>query len=356
MSAKPKAWHLPLCLASLLALPAAAADRALKPPAPEFPAGGVWINAKPLSLKLLRNKRALLVAFINAANINSLRTLPYLNAWFDRYALDGLMVIGVHTPDYDFQADPRSADKTLRRRGVEFPVVMDTDRAIWKGYGNDGWPAFYLLDHKGRLFFDRAGEGPYADMEETIRSALAQLPGPPPPRTDDPLPDPPSTECGGMTPEVAAGTDRGAPIAVVGGDGSMRTSMAYTHPEGSLGYVGSWTRGKQSLTLAAENKRRTARAHMVYRGARAYAVMHPGLKPQRVFILQNEVWLRGSSAGADIRYDDDEHSFILVDEPRLYEVANTPNDELVELTLIPEKKGFRLYGFSFSDRCLVEKP
>ncbi|MBI3289075.1 MAG: redoxin domain-containing protein [Elusimicrobia bacterium] len=186
----------------LLMTAAARAERPINPPAPEFPAGSAWINATRLSLSGMRGRKAVVVAFINPTSVNALRVLPALNAWFDRYALSQLMVVGVLTPELEFHRDAVWAKKMLKRYGVEFPVVLDSDRQIWKAYANEGWPALYLIDRKGRIVFDRLGEGGYKEFEGELRSALTELIGAHelPPAVD--APEPRSRECGSATSEM----------------------------------------------------------------------------------------------------------------------------------------------------------
>ena len=148
-----RALALLLCLAA-----AARAERPINPPAPEFPPASAWLNATQLSLARMRDRKVVVVAFINPTSINSVRVLPALNAWFDRYALHQVMVIGVLTPDLNFHREPVWAKNLVKRYGIEYPVILDSDRRIWKAYGNEGWPALYLVDRKGRIVFDRLGE------------------------------------------------------------------------------------------------------------------------------------------------------------------------------------------------------
>ena len=145
-----------LALVFLSLAPHARAIRPITPPAPELPPNQAWLNGAELNLTRLRGRRVVLLAFINTASMNSVRTLPILNTWWERYNLSGLMVIGVHTPDFDFDSDPLTVKAALKRFGIRFPVVLDNDGQVWKAFANEGWPGFYLVDHKGRIVFDRS--------------------------------------------------------------------------------------------------------------------------------------------------------------------------------------------------------
>ncbi len=194
-----------LWLAALLAVPAGAV-RPLTPPAPEFPPGAAWFNSKPLSLAMMRDRKVVLVVFLNPTGLHTIRLLPVLKSWFDRYALSQLMIIGVVTPDLEIQKDAAWVRAEMKRLGIDFPVVIDGDRRLWKGYANDGWPTMYVIDRKGRIVFDHLGEGDYRDIEVEMRDALADvtysLPDPVAPA------EPRTKECGHATPDVAAGRPR----------------------------------------------------------------------------------------------------------------------------------------------------
>lgn len=330
----------------------AAAQRSLTPAAPEFPPSHVWINSKPLTMRLLRRRKAVVVAFINMANVNSVRSLAVLGEWFERYGLDGLMVVGVHTPDYDFQKEPQALMKTARRLAVQFPIVLDNDRSLWKAYNVEAWPTFNLVDASGKIVFDLLGEGRYAEFEGEIRSALESVGGVTVPKVASLVEDPPKADCGVMTSPVPAGTARGAPV---GFEDLMkhRATSVFATREGELSYQGTWNAGPEALTMARENRGRFFQASVVYRGAAASAVLGPGVKPQPIYILQDERWIRPEEAGKDIRYDKEEASFVWADEVRLFDLVRNAADDLHEIIVVPRDAGARLYEFSFSDRCLA---
>ncbi|MDQ6842469.1 MAG: redoxin domain-containing protein, partial [Actinomycetota bacterium] len=130
-----------------------------------------WINSPPVRL---RNELAgpLLVEFWDFCRANSLRTLPYIKAWHERYAPDGLTVIGVHAPGFAPSRDPDSVRAAVARLGISYPVVVDSELEIWRDYGNLGWPARYLFDKHGRLFEYHYGEGGYEETERALQELL----------------------------------------------------------------------------------------------------------------------------------------------------------------------------------------
>ncbi|MGH2969387.1 MAG: redoxin domain-containing protein [Solirubrobacteraceae bacterium] len=140
-------------------------------PAPPFPGGLTWLNVAPLRMDKQRG-RPVLVEFWDFCRINSLRTLPYLRAWHERYADAGLRVIGVHTGAFPPSRDEDEIARAVERLGVEYPVVIDTRLEIWDLYGNEGWPGRYLWDTRGALFSMHYGEGAYRETELEIQELL----------------------------------------------------------------------------------------------------------------------------------------------------------------------------------------
>ena len=141
-------------------------------PAPPFPRGLTWFNVAPLRMDKQRG-RPVLVEFWDFCRVNSLRTMPYLEAWHERYAGDGLRVIGVHAGGFPPARDPEAVGAAVARLGVEYPVVVDERLEIWDFYGNEGWPARYLWDQGGALFSMHYGEGAYQETEREIQELLA---------------------------------------------------------------------------------------------------------------------------------------------------------------------------------------
>lgn len=342
---------LPLAALLLLAAPPVRAVRPLTVPAPEFPDGDAWLNSKPMTLKSLRQKRAALIFFFSVDNTNSRRALEVARAWESRYGPHGLTVIGVHVPELDYHKDLPAVSAALKRLGVSFPVALDADRAITKAYANEGWPAFYLVDTRGRIVHDQLGERAYSDFEEEIRETLEQIPGVYAP-TPAPVRDPGLSDCGAATADVSAGGERGKPLQL--GIGETRLVFLTNANDGTLAYKGGWAPRAQSLDLVEENRRGESFVGVIYRGARAYAVFGLPKGTARVYVRQDDLWLHPGNAGADVSFDEDGRSLVDAKEFRLHELARNPTDDAHELTLVPTKAGSRVYGFSFADKCMAE--
>lgn len=157
-------------------------NRAAPPPARElrvegrFPslAGATeWINSAPLAPEALRGK-VVLVDFWTYSCINCLRTLPYLRAWAEKYKDAGLVVIGVHSPEFAFEKKPANVRRAVKDLGIGFPVALDNDFAIWRGFDNQAWPAFYFIDAEGRIRHRQFGENRYDKAEQVIQQLLAE--------------------------------------------------------------------------------------------------------------------------------------------------------------------------------------
>jgi thiol-disulfide isomerase/thioredoxin len=191
-------------------------------PAPPFPRGLTWLNVAPLRMDKQKG-RPVLVEFWDFCRVNSLRTMPYLKAWHERYADAGLRVIGVHTGAFPPSRDEAQVEAAVRRLGIEYPVVIDTELEIWDFYGNEGWPGRYLWDTKGALFSMHYGEGAYEETEREIQELLGVEREPLPPVRPEDAPGvllPAQTE---DQPGAYSGPyEAGGVYAVLEGDGEVR--------------------------------------------------------------------------------------------------------------------------------------
>lgn len=150
---------------------ASAAPPLLKP-APAFKGIDNWLNSPPLTLEGLRGK-VVLVDFWTYDCINCIRTLPYIAKWHKAYKDKGLVVVGVHTPEYAFERNTGNVRAAMQRFGITYPVAQDNRYATWDAYSNRYWPAVYLIDKQGRIAYTHYGEGRYVDTEAAIVRLLA---------------------------------------------------------------------------------------------------------------------------------------------------------------------------------------
>jgi SAM-dependent methyltransferase len=222
--------------------------------APEFPADLTWVNVAFLRMAQ-QIGRPILVEFFDFARINSRRTLPYVREWHDRYAPNGLRVIGVHSPGYTFGRDPDVANAAIEAMDIPWAVVLDPDYLVWREYGNRGWPARYVFDRRGVLRFVHWGEGEYDETERVIQELLLEvddeleLPGLMEPLRPEDAPD---VELEPQTADIALPADR------------QRVQLS-----------GRWSEGED--WLAAEEEGATATAE--FRAGAAYAVLSGTVEP-----------------------------------------------------------------------------
>jgi hypothetical protein len=198
-----------------------------------------WVNSPPLSAEALRG-RVVLVDFWEYTCVNWIRTSPYVKAWNSLYAPFGLVVIGVHAPEFEFGKTAGNIDRGIRDHGLTYPIAIDNDFAIWRALGNDAWPAKYLFDDRGRLVRSWIGEGSYDDIEREIRRlVLAAHPGSELPAVTElastfAMTGQPSYA--GITNETYIGAERGEP-GVVTLKGKWRTDRQYVELEKGTGEI-----------------------------------------------------------------------------------------------------------------------
>jgi cytochrome c biogenesis protein CcdA/thiol-disulfide isomerase/thioredoxin len=134
---------------------------------------GPWINSPPLTVQQLRGK-VVVIDFWTYSCINCLRSIPYVRAWYEQYAKDGLVVIGVHAPEFAFERNPDNVRQAVKDLGIRYPVALDNNYKLWRALDNHYWPAHYFIDAAGRVRFHHFGEGGYAESERVIRQLLAE--------------------------------------------------------------------------------------------------------------------------------------------------------------------------------------
>lgn len=240
--------------------------------APEFPQGLKWLNVALLRMAQ-QIGRPVLVEFFDFARINSHRTLPYTKTWHERYEGEGLRVIGVHASGYSFGREEDVVVRAVERLEIPYAVVLDPQFAVWREYGNRGWPARYIFDRRGVLRFVHWGEGEYEESERVIRELLVET---------DPEKDLPEDLVKPIRPEDAAGVvlePQTADIALPGD--AERVSV-----------TGSWAAGPDYLEAGEAG----AGVRVDYRAGEAYAVVsgteEPGLRPTDGTIVAQAPGLR----------------------------------------------------------------
>ena len=155
------------------AAPRAAFDSSREGPFPSLGGATEWLNSPPLTAAALRGK-VVLIDFGTYTCINWIRTLPHVRAWADKYKNQGLVVIGVHTPEFPFEKNIDSVRRAVKAMRLDFPIAVDNDYAIWRAFQNDAWPALYFIDARGRIRHHHLGEGEYERSERVIKQLLTE--------------------------------------------------------------------------------------------------------------------------------------------------------------------------------------
>lgn len=211
--------------------------------APEFAGISAWFGSQPLTMAGLRGRVVLIDFWTHTCNIWQ-RTAPYISRWHDAYREKGLVIVGVHTPEFSFERQSAGVADAIARFGIAYPVAQDNDYATWRAWRNQYWPAQMLVDRSGRVVLQHFGEGEYAALENAIR----QLTGTPGPPVSEPDPD----LSGIGSPEMYLGLARMQNLAAAGGPRAGRQvfSLPATLPLDRFGLGGSWTLADESATLA----------------------------------------------------------------------------------------------------------
>lgn len=306
-----------------------------------------WLNGPALTPKALTGK-VVLVAFWTYSCINSLRVLPYLRAWHARYRDRGLVIVGVHTPEFAFEKDLANVRQALSDLDVPFPVVLDSDWRIWRAYGNNAWPAFYFVGADGRVHGHAAGEGDYDRHERRIQALLAGVPGPAVPddlspvRAVGPQAAPDFADLG--SPESYVGWGQASAFASPGGL-RQDAAKAYRLPDAlglnRWGLAGEWRAGEEYATSLAAGGVIASRFH----ARDLHMVLAPD-QPGRP--VRYRVRLDGQAPGADHGWDVAPDGTGVIDRPRMHQlIRQTGPVADRSFTIEFLDPGVRAYVFTF---------
>jgi thiol-disulfide isomerase/thioredoxin len=170
---KKGTWLVAVLSTILVCTASSAEDRMLQQQMPSLGRANAWLNSHPLSAAELRGK-VVLIDFWTYTCINWRRTLPYVRAWAEKYQNQGLVVVGVHTPEFSFEKDLDNVRHAASEQQVTYPIAVDSDYAIWRAFDNQYWPALYFVDAQGRIRHHQFGEGEYERAERMIQQLLAE--------------------------------------------------------------------------------------------------------------------------------------------------------------------------------------
>ena len=336
-------------LAGVIAAPVAArAERKGRAqPMPSLDGATGWLNSPPLSAAALRGN-VVLVDFCTYTCINWLRELPYVRAWAGKYKDRGLVVLGVHTPEFEFEKDLDNVRRAVRVMEITYPIALDNDYAVWRAFRNHSWPALYFVDAQGRLRHHHFGEGEYERSETVIQQLLAEA------------------GFGGSAQELVRVDGRGAEAAADWG--SLKSPENYVGYERTANFAspggaapgkprvyaaparlrlnhwalsGDWTVGKQATVLNKAHGRIAYRFH----ARDLHLVMGPAARGASV---RFRVRIDGQPPGAAHGIDLDEQGSGTVTEQRLYQLIRQPKpiaDRQFEIEFL--EPGVEAFAFTF---------
>ncbi len=308
--------------------------------APELTGTQEWFNSEPLKLSDLKGK-VVLIDFWTYSCINCIRSLPYIQSWYDAYKDDGFVVIGVHAPEFAFEKKAENVGRAVKDYKLTYPIVQDNDLATWTAFANRYWPAHYLIDKDGRVRREHFGEGEYDQTEKAIRALLAEAGSN---ATNDmtvkgPVTVPFSRD---QSPETYLGYERGANFANASEFAADKTTN-YTLTndlntnEWSLG--GSWKIG--SMDTLAEGERNTLR--IKFSAKEVYLVMDGPSDATVTLEVDGKAVTNNHNGGADVG----DAGRVHLDGARLYKLINMPvftKDAVLDITI---PKGVTINAFTF---------
>ncbi|MGZ2749840.1 cytochrome c biogenesis protein DipZ [Burkholderia stagnalis] len=309
-----------------------------------------WLNSPPLTTAGLRGK-VVLVDFWTYSCINCLRTLPYINAWARKYAPYGLVVIGVHAPEFAFERDLGNVRKAVHDLGIGYPVAIDNNYAIWRAFGNEYWPAHYFVDAQGRIRRHHFGEGEYAESERAIQALLAEAGHPEALNVPVGLAGAPAQGAQAAadsaevrSPETYVGYARAEDFSSPGGvvrDAAHRYDAPARPGLNDWGLAGTWQVGAEHAALAAPAGRIVYRFH----ARDLHLVLGPDANGRPV---RFRVTLDGAAPGAAHGADVDAQGYGTVTGQRLYQLVRQAGP-IADRTFSIEflDAGVHAYAFTF---------
>jgi thiol-disulfide isomerase/thioredoxin len=308
-------------------------------PAPDFAGVTTWLNTgAPLSIKELKGK-VVLVDFWTYTCINCLRTLPHVTAWYNKYKDNGFVVVGVHTPEFQFEHKTNNVLDAIKMYNISYPVAQDNDYATWNNFNNEYWPAEYLIDAKGIIRRTHFGEGEYDQMETAIRELLKEngqtLSG-----VVNNLPD--QTPGEELSPETYLGSGRMEYYYKEGKleSGEKVFKLANEPDRDSFSFGGDWNI-KDEYAIAVKN----AELNYKFVAGKVFLVLRPG---NTAAIQRVKIYLDGKVVDSTNAGDDVQNGEITVNSDRLYNLVNLrgkPGNHILLLQF--ETTGIEAFAFTF---------
>ena len=316
-------------------------------PAPELSNLRGWINTSPLTMEGLKGK-VVLLDFWTYSCVNCVRSLPHMKLLHKEYAGDAFVLIGVHTPEFEFEKPPENVASAVKRFGIGYPVAIDSENTTWKLYGNQYWPRQTVVDSKGTVRWEHAGEGDYDKMEDRIRDLLKELgkqaesKGNTRTNTIERFAFSSKT-----TPEIYTGASRsqGFGNGQVCVPGSCTRYIDPREHSRDIPYLnGDWTQYPEYVTHVTPE---SGYILLKYGARNANAVLGVSdMKTVRVDVQLDGKPIDKRQAGADVQWDSN-GSYLVVTENRLYDIVRSKTFETHELKLLTSGEDLRIYTYTF---------
>jgi len=311
------------------------------PSAPSLSKAKTWLNTKPLTAADLTGK-VVLYDFWTYSCVNCVRSIPHVQAWYQRYASDGLVVVGIHSPEFDFEKDPSNVAAAVKRLGVDYPVAEDPDMTIWNAFGNQYWPEEWVADRSGHLRYQSIGEGDYTQTEDVLRELLgvkSSAPRAASPGSGD-FGAPP-TQSQNITQETYLGLERGS----VAQPGVNTYPSLSSVPPNTAGLTGSWDGTDQYVQSAAPG----ASITLSYQARSANLVMALAkhTAPVKVVVQLDGRPLPSADRTTQTQVDAQGQTYVSVASPNLYQLVLSPGLETHTVTLTAQAPGLQAYSFTF---------
>lgn len=318
--------------------------------APDFKDIAAWINSEPLRIPQLR-KKVVMLDFWTYSCINCVRTLPHIKILHEKYGDKGLVIIGVHTPEFEFEKNLENVKVAVEKYGLEYPIALDLNNTTWKLYGNQYWPRTTLIDARNKIRLEHVGEGDFDIIEQKIIELLAEIGVKVEEKIERQRIDrfKAFEVAKKQTPEIYLGSERstGFGNSQVCTPGScIRFIDRGDHEQNIVYLAGDWEQRPEFIFHPTSEE---AHVSLKYTAKSVNAVIAPKKGGRfKVFITLDGKDLDRSIAGRDIKIDKvTKKSFILVDKPDMYELVETETMQTHEIKLISDSPEFSLYTFTF---------
>lgn len=317
--------------------------------APEFPQDVAWLQGGPLAMRELRGK-VVLIDFWTYSCVNCIRTISHVKRWHEMYAKDGLVIVGVHTPEFAFEKNEENVRRAIERFGVTYPIVQDNDYTIWKRYANRSWPRKFLVNKDGIIVYDHAGEGAYAATELAIQEELRKMGVKELPAIG------PDGSMGGKlcyrtTGETYFGFLRGKienACDVLPGEELACTDDVRMQNEGAVTLHGHWKIYPEFVEHARAVSGTGEYIRLQYSAYAINVVCEvPEGRSARLEILHNQQPVVKEMRGEDIEVDDHGRTWVTITDPRMYSLIQSKTYHQGSLRIGISSEGVRVYAATY---------